>query len=107
MFLFIQKVYILLSQTQINLLMCILHDLGSFLYVQFIFVVIDHENPIVTMVIHTVPLPEALDMYRSNLQFLVKVKASGTGKLFDSLPRKGALTKLCSGVTAVIWRVNY
>jgi hypothetical protein len=37
-------------------------------------------------------------MFRS-YQFIEKVKAtgSGTGKLIDSLPRKGAVAELCSG----------
>jgi hypothetical protein len=34
-------------------------------------------------------------MYRS-YQFLVKVKATSTGKLVDSLPRKDAVVELCS-----------
>jgi hypothetical protein len=35
-------------------------------------------------------------MYRS-YQFPAKVKATSTGKLFDSLPRKNAVAELCSG----------
>jgi hypothetical protein len=35
-------------------------------------------------------------MYRSN-QFLAKVTATSTGKLFDSLPRNDAVAELCSG----------
>ena len=42
-------------------------------------------------------LYHCLGMYRSNLQFFAKVKATGTGKLLDSLPREGVMTKLCSG----------
>jgi hypothetical protein len=36
------------------------------------------------------------DMYRSILQFLVKVKASSPGKLLDSLPRNDVVIELCS-----------
>jgi hypothetical protein len=35
-------------------------------------------------------------MYRCNL-FLVKVKATSTGKLLYSLPRNDAVAELCSG----------
>jgi hypothetical protein len=35
-------------------------------------------------------------MYRS-FQFLVKVTATSTGKLLDSLPRNDAVVELCSG----------
>jgi hypothetical protein len=35
-------------------------------------------------------------MYRS-YQFLVKVKATSTGKLLDSLPRNDAVVELSSG----------
>jgi hypothetical protein len=49
-------------------------------------------------------------MYRSN-QFLAKVKATSTDKLFDILPRNDAVAELCSGkfnvpVTAVIQSDN-
>ena len=43
-----------------------------------------------------IPQPLQVDIYRSNYQTLAKVKASGTGKLFDSLPRECAVTELCS-----------
>jgi hypothetical protein len=49
-------------------------------------------------------------MYRRN-QFLVKVKATSTSKLLDSLPRNDALAELSlvnsMWLTAVIWSENY
>jgi hypothetical protein len=59
--------------------------------VQVTFVVIDHE--IYSMVIRTV----SLLWYVQSYQFLVEVKATTTGKLFESLPRNIAVAELCSG----------
>jgi hypothetical protein len=61
------------------------------LFVQVIFVVIDHEN--LSLVIRTVPLLWHVQKF----QFLVEVKATSTGKLLDSLPRNNGMADLCSG----------
>jgi hypothetical protein len=58
---------------------------------QVTFVVIAHEN--LSTVIRTVPLL----WHVQNFQFLVKVKATSTGKLFDNLPKNDAMFELCSG----------
>ena len=56
-------------------------------------------------------LYHCLGMYRSNQQFLAKVKASGTGKLLDSLPRECVVAKHCFSEyqcgTALMRRVNF
>jgi hypothetical protein len=36
-------------------------------------------------------------LYLQKIQFLVKVKATSTGILLDSLPRNDAVVELCSG----------
>jgi hypothetical protein len=41
-------------------------------------------------------------MYRG-YQFLVKIKATSTGKLLDSLPRKDAVAELCSDKFSVAY----
>jgi hypothetical protein len=58
---------------------------------QVTFIVIDHE--ILSMVICTLPLL----WHVQKIQFLVKVNATSTGKLLDSLPMKDAVVEPCSG----------
>jgi hypothetical protein len=53
--------------------------------------VIDQE--ILSTVIRIVPLLWHVHKF----QFLAKVNATSTGKLFDSLPRNDAVVELCSG----------
>jgi hypothetical protein len=55
------------------------------------FVVIDRE--ILSTVIRTVPLLWHVQKF----QFLVKLNATSTGKLLDSLPRNNAVVSLSSG----------
>ena len=38
-----------------------------------------------------------LSMYRCTSPLLAKMKASGTGKLLDNLPREGVVDEMCSG----------
>ena len=55
---------------------------------------IDHEIPYT--VIGTVLLSCHV------LKYLISVKASGTGKLFDSLPGESAVARLCCGTDTKI-----